>query len=864
MTNFSSTTWLVEPSRGPRPFQPGDIVMDNWEIVRLLGEGGYGSVYEIRKNIYGVDSVSALKVIPIPKERGYVSALRSMGSTKAQIEEEIRNQVNRSVAEVQTMKRLIDHPAVVRCEDFSVVQYEEDDSWEIFIRMEMLMPLADWLDNNPISEDKVREIGITLADLLQYCANEKILHRDIKPANIFMNRLGSAKLGDFGLARTLSAGTSTHSHGVGTDAFMAPEVAANQHYDTHADMYSLGLVLYWLLNKRRLPFMDQGVSFERSIVMRVSGKALPPIEGVDKGLMDAVLKACAFKPEDRFEDAAAMKQALSGAITKKENAPVDSEDKGIKSEEHEKETKEAKPVTDPLADYDPWTDKTFDVGNTVEGVIVDITDEGFTLQLAPGMETFCWLTGYTDERIANLTKYLYVGRVMDVEVIEIDPENKLINVNEYNALKDFLEELEEDEAEEKTEPVAPPTTPPVSVSKPIATSKSEPAPKPVQEDKPAPIPAPKPVQENKPAAVHASKPVQENKPTSVPASNPVQENKPTSILTPKPTPSSKPAQAPAPKPTPKSETKPIATPKSTPQPTPARTSPAITETSKSAPKNKKRLFWILFALAAVAIAAVGLVVTSGNKDENGSTSQSTSNTSKVSSSTTTTNTTVPISLSAGDIITFGHYEQDNDKSNGQEPIEWQVLDFDEANNKVLLISRYGLDAISYHSNDTNITWEECSLRDWLNNDFWDTAFTFKEQNSILVTDVDNSVEQGYSAWGSYYGENTQDQVFLLSYAEASRYFGTNLDDKTNNMNSRISPTAYAIAQGAYTSSNELTKEGDPTGYWWLRSPGIFTSHVLMVNFDGSIYESFSLWRTNACVRPAIWLNLDALMSENGI
>ncbi len=114
MTSFNATTWLVEPSRGPRPFQPGDIVMDSWEIVRPLGEGGYGTVYEIRKNIYGVDSVSALKVIPIPKERGYVSALRSMGSTKAQIDEEIRNQVNRYVAEVQTMKRLIDHPAVVR------------------------------------------------------------------------------------------------------------------------------------------------------------------------------------------------------------------------------------------------------------------------------------------------------------------------------------------------------------------------------------------------------------------------------------------------------------------------------------------------------------------------------------------------------------------------------------------------------------------------------------------------------------------------------------------------------------------------------------------------------------------------------
>ena len=307
---YSFSTRLTEPSRGPRPFRPGDPVMDSWEIVRRIGAGGYGTVYEIRKNHMGVETRSALKVIPIPKEADYVESLKALGSSNHQIETELRKQVSRGVAEVETMRRLIDHPAVVRCEDFSVVQYEDDGSWDIFIRMELLTPLTSWLDTHPITEDLVREIGITFADLIEYCCGQRILHRDIKPSNMFMNSINKVKLGDFGLSRTLSMGSSTHSHGVGTDAFMAPEVASDQHYDQKADVYSLGLVLYWILNGRKLPFVDESASYTQAVMTRLSGKPLPYIKGIENGLMDTVLKACAFRQEDRFMNGQDLKKAL--------------------------------------------------------------------------------------------------------------------------------------------------------------------------------------------------------------------------------------------------------------------------------------------------------------------------------------------------------------------------------------------------------------------------------------------------------------------------------------------------------------------------------------------------------------------------
>ncbi len=311
MTDFNDTSWQIEPSRGPRPFSAGDIVMENWEVVRRIGAGGYGTVYEIRKNQMGVSVSSAMKVISIPHEPGFADSLRSMGASDQQVATTIRGQVDRAVNEIRAMMSLVNYPSVVRCEDFSVVQYEDDGSWEIFIRMELLTPLTAWTRKNPVTQDWVRQIGASMAQLLQLCEERKIMHRDIKPANVFIDPLGNAKLGDFGLARQLAANSSTHSHGVGTDAYMAPEVAMGEHYDTRADIYSLGLLLYWLLNGQSLPFMGPDVDFGKSVAMRLAGTPLPRIAGVEDGLMDAVLQACAFKQDDRFQSGAALRAALT-------------------------------------------------------------------------------------------------------------------------------------------------------------------------------------------------------------------------------------------------------------------------------------------------------------------------------------------------------------------------------------------------------------------------------------------------------------------------------------------------------------------------------------------------------------------------
>lgn len=198
----------------------------------------------------------------------------------------------------------------------------------------------------------------------------------------------------------------------------------------------------------------------------------------------------------------------------------------------------------------------------------------------------------------------------------------------------------------------------------------------------------------------------------------------------------------------------------------------------------------------------------------------------------------------GNIVKYGHYEQDNNLNNGLEVIEWIVLDVQEG--KSLLISKYGLDTKPYNTSYTDITWENCSLRKWLNNDFLRTAFTEEEQSAILFTVVHNSKDQGQSGYADG-GNNTADQIFSLSYHEAALYFNSNESRACD-------PTKYAKAQGAFTSQNQLSQDYGRTR-WWLRSPGITLSFATSVMEYGIIGGNIVTGAGHS-VRPALWINPD--------
>ena len=197
---------------------------------------------------------------------------------------------------------------------------------------------------------------------------------------------------------------------------------------------------------------------------------------------------------------------------------------------------------------------------------------------------------------------------------------------------------------------------------------------------------------------------------------------------------------------------------------------------------------------------------------------------------------------------FGAYEQDNDLSNGKEPIEWIVLGMREG--KALLISRYALDCQPYNSSNSEVTWETCTLRAWLNDTFLNSAFTKEEQARIPMMTV--SADKNPNS-NTDPGNSTEDQVFLLSIDEAKKYFDSN--------EARIcEPSNYTLAQRANSSGSNT--DGKIGCWWWLRSPGNSSGEAADINYTGFIISSGqTVDFGSVSVRPALWIDLDVAGTE---
>ena len=203
-------------------------------------------------------------------------------------------------------------------------------------------------------------------------------------------------------------------------------------------------------------------------------------------------------------------------------------------------------------------------------------------------------------------------------------------------------------------------------------------------------------------------------------------------------------------------------------------------------------------------------------------------------------------LAPGNVIFFGQYEQDNKTENGNEPIAWIVLE--AQGEKALLVSQYVLECLPFNETQVDLTWADSGIRHWLNADFFAAAFTEDEKQSIVLTVISNSVEDGFADYNPAEKDKTNDKVFLLSYQEIMRYFPEQNDRK-------VTGTEYARAKGARFGG--FTTIGIGETDWWLRSPGRAAHDATFVNVYGNI-DTKSI-NTKQGVRPAIWVDI----STNG-
>jgi len=302
----------------------GDI-WNGWTITDFIGEGSFGKVYKIKREEFGYTYYSALKVLRIPQNKVELATAKHDGMSDESISTYFQGMVEDIVSEFALMSQLRGNSNIVSFEDHQVEKLEDEFGWNIYIRMELLTPLYDYLRDNSMSIRDVIILGIDMCNALEICQKYNIIHRDIKPENIFVSDQGNYKLGDFGIARQLEK-TATGLSKKGTLSYMAPEVYKGQAYNSTVDIYSLGLVLYRFLNNNRMPFLPpypEQIHYsdkERANLLRMSGEEFKPPCNAKGRLAEIVMKASAYEARDRYESAYEMRKALEAiAYTEEES-----------------------------------------------------------------------------------------------------------------------------------------------------------------------------------------------------------------------------------------------------------------------------------------------------------------------------------------------------------------------------------------------------------------------------------------------------------------------------------------------------------------------------------------------------------------
>ena len=298
-------------------------VFGKWYITKQLGAGSYGKVFEIQRTdaLDGTVYRGALKAITIPSSPEELqSVLDEDGLDRQGASSYFRETVVALNREIALMNKVKGHSNIVSYEDHDVIEHTDGIGWDILIRMELLTPISQYFKQfDTIPRQAVLRLGIDLCRALEVCEKYSIIHRDIKPANIFISDTGDFKLGDFGVARTASASTGASTF-AGTVNYMAPEVFRREKYTASVDTYSLGLVMYQLLNANRMPFYPPypqpltALAKERAHDRRLAGEPLPDPVNASGPLADILRKACAPVPADRFASPTEMRLALEAVL----------------------------------------------------------------------------------------------------------------------------------------------------------------------------------------------------------------------------------------------------------------------------------------------------------------------------------------------------------------------------------------------------------------------------------------------------------------------------------------------------------------------------------------------------------------------
>ena len=299
---------VKDMSLSSRSTQYGEVFSD-WRIQKQIAVYGRVAMYQIVRNSMGWEETCALKAVPIISECGNYDKFSN--SRREEYQEALSERKAAALREVQLVAKLSGRTNIVSYLDYKFVKWQNESGFgcDLLIRMELLRNLrGELLRDRIFSETEAIHVGMDICSALALCHRKNIVHRDIKPENIFFNDDGDYKLGGFGIAKILEPGSYSGT-AIGTPAYVAPEQGSGR-YDERVDIYSLGLVLYELRNRNRLPFASSSYLDDEDVIKRLHAETLPAPCDAFYDLDRVILKACAHAPEDRYQSAQDMLDVL--------------------------------------------------------------------------------------------------------------------------------------------------------------------------------------------------------------------------------------------------------------------------------------------------------------------------------------------------------------------------------------------------------------------------------------------------------------------------------------------------------------------------------------------------------------------------
>lgn len=815
--------------------------LPGWTLVRKLGEGSYGGVYEIFRSLpNGKKEKAALKKLSIPRSEEEIQELRAQSFSQERITAYFKSQMKSLVNEYLFMQQLEACPSVVSCQDVQYRPRPEGIGWNIYIRMELLTPLKKTVAGS-YNEYRVLRLGLDMCRALAACEKYNIIHRDIKPENILVSESGRFKLGDFGIAK-VSEKTETGTL-AGTNGYMAPEVANRRHYGKEVDIYSLGMVLYWMMNENTLPFLPlppdipTGEQREASLTRRLSGERLPPPINGSEALKRVVLRACAFEPDKRFHSAQEFGAVLQFLLKNKkattsedilQELGLSKEMIGIKAEtaapEKPEEPKPAEPALPPkrrkgrMAAVAALLLLCLGIGGFLFarrlGWILSPTDglpelrqeeeAAVALDTSPTEETTLpretipatqppTYSYRLSEEGAAITQWLDT-RAESISVPEMIDGQPVVEIGEGAFSSCTMVTAIE----------FPATIARIGTGAFENCSRLETA------------RLPQDLEHLGAAAFRGCSSLRE---ISLPKGLDAIEDETFRGCTALET---------------------IEIPENVRSLGQQAFSGCKMLNDVSLPEGLERIregaFRNCESLLGVYVPESVTEIGNGAFSDSGML-QATLHIRFMDTEeeflpqdceiTYVGYEKLNLSGEVGDIITFGRYEQDNIPENGAEPIQWQILEKDGT--RLYVISLYGLDCQRYHDKWEIVTWETCKLRQWLNQSFYLDAFNPMEQTMIVTSDVYSK-----SPANTYTSRMVQDKVFLLDYEGSYKYF-----------KSEKARTCYATD---YAVANGSAAQGKSHYCWWWLREGYFVDLASIPNTKRANFTD-----EGGSVRPVMWI-----------